>query len=172
MAFMKQILQRNYILVGVFFYIIIYYMKRMVSYIFVGIISIIVIILIGSYYYKQTPKKMEHYGDYLDASGGGSSKTEQVEWIKFLDANRANGNRYNSHRRWAMFNSNFRDTVDVGHDVIKTWVPNITWYFTGADKVSDLVRAARGLPPMYRSVPKINYDINDINKGYSFRAFT
>jgi len=145
----------------------------MVSYIFVGIISIIVIILIGScYYYKQTPKKMEHYGDYLDASGGGSSKTEQVEWIKFLDANRANGNRYNSHRRWAMFNSNFRDTVDVGHDVIKTWVPNITWYFTGADKVSDLVRAARGLPPMYRSVPKINYDINDINKGYSFRAFT
>lgn len=148
-------------------------MKRMVSYIFVGIISIIVIILIGScYYYKQTPKKMEHYGDYLDASGGGSSKTEQVEWIKFLDANRANGNRYNSHRRWAMFNSNFRDTVDVGHDVIKTWVPNITWYFTGADKVSDLVRAARGLPPMYRSVPKINYDINDINKGYSFRAFT
>lgn len=150
-------------------------MKRMVSYIFVSVISIIVIILIGScYYYKQTqtPKKMEHYGDYLDASGAGGGKAEQVEWIKFLDANRANGNRYNFHRRWAMFNSNARDTIDVAHDLIKTWVPNVTWYYTGADKFSDLVRAARGLPPMYRSVPKINYDINDINKGYSIRAFT
>jgi hypothetical protein len=145
----------------------------MVSYIFVGIISIIAILsFIIFYYYKRTAKKMEHYRDYLDASGGGNSKTEQVEWIKFLDAKRANGNEYNAHRRWAMFNSNFKDTVEVGHDVVKTWIPNITWYFTGADKVSDLVRAARGLPPMYRSVPKINYDINDINKGYSFRAFT
>ena len=148
-------------------------MKRMVSYIFVGIVVILVILLFIGCYYKMVSKKTEHYGDYLDAPGGGmGSRAEQIEWIKFLDANRSNGNTYNAHRRWAMFNSNFKDTLDVGHDVAKTWLPNITWYFTGADKVSDLVRAARGLPPMYRSVPKINYDINDINKGYSFRAFT
>lgn len=148
-------------------------MKRMSSYIFVGMFSIIVIILFIIFYYKQPHKKTEHYGDYLDAPGGSmGSRGDQMEWIKFLDAKRANGNQYNAHRRWAMFNSNFKDTLDVGHDVVKTWIPNITWYYTGADKFSDLVRAARGLPPMYRSVPKINYDINDINKGYSFRAFT
>ena len=148
-------------------------MKRMSSYIFVGMVVVIAIILIIIfYYYKHTSKKNENFADYLDAPGGSmGSRGDQIEWIKFLDAKRANGNQYNAHRRWAMFNSNFKDTLDVGHDVVKTWVPNITWYYTGADKFSDLIRAARGLPPMYRSAPKINYDINDINKGYSFRAF-
>ena len=143
-------------------------------YIFVCMIVVITILLWILYFYNKQPHKTtEQYSDYLDApSGGMGSRGEQIEWIKFIDAKRANGNEYNSHRRWAMFNSNFKDTVNVGHEVVKTWIPNITWYYTGADKVSDLVRAARGLPPMYRSVPKINYDINDINKGYSFRAFT
>lgn len=137
----------------------------------IAMIAILLFIII--YCNKQTPKTTEQYLDYLDGPGAGGmgGRGEQMEWIKFLDAKRANGNQYNSHRRWAMFNSNFKDTIDVGHDVIKTWVPNITWYYTGADKFSDLVRAARGLPPMYRSAPKINYDINDINKGYSLRAF-